>query len=1087
MRPLIAFGLRQHVLMNLLYVGLILASLMAMRDLPVDRYPNLPFGEVHSVVRFPGADATEVERLVTQKLEDALRGMESIEYVRATSTPGQAELFVKFDDDTDYDRLYDQARIRLLSVQNQLPVVDGKPLGIYLNKLDTDAWLPVLQVCMVARDPARPLAPRQLVLLTKDLRDRLERVAGVKRVDIEGERREQFVVELDPAALQRHRITFGEVGTALMQAGVAPPAGTIDTAQGELLFRVDARYRSRSDVMGVLVRRVGDGSLVTVGDLCRQESSGERVLEQGIVITVNGQDSVICKVLKEATSNAIAVKEAVVAVGEAFIADHASDGMALVYTVDSAIRIADYLGVLGSNLLWGLVLVAICLLCFLTWRSALLTISGVVFAVLAAFLYFWLTGSSLNELTVVGLVLVSGMLVGDAIVVIDNIQRHLEEGRPIARAAVDGTAEVFWPVVNSALTTIASFLPLLLMTGSVGDFFGLMPIAVTVALLASIFECMLMLPLHAETFERWLGPERIVRRDDSGTAGYLTRPGMMGWLARRYDRALRWNLAHPWRCLGIVALLFIGSIGVLVQSRYAADWGQRPLLKMAFFPNDASILNVAVRMPPAATLDGTSATLREIEGTLLALGPDRIANASGFAGMLMDAYYKPVWSHQYGFIFAELPPLEQRGADANEILVQVRSRLEAAFEKQGVDLEITQQMDGPPVGMPVTIRIGGSDNGSVERLGRDLKAWLAEQASAGRLKGLIDLNDDSSRHIRQVSFRPHWDRLAQNGVPQRQVLDFIAGAVDGAYVGEFRRSDDDIPIRVRLARELLDDPNRLLQVPVVDEPNGRQVTIGDLASLDVGVTQAALVRRDYQRAITITGNFSADSTLSPANVSDAVRAWFDEHASDYPGAGIAFGGEAESTAKSYASLAQAFALAVFLIFLLLATQFRSYVQPLIILSNVIFSIIGVFLVLGIMGLCILALPEGMVRPERGMFTVQSFIAIVGLTGVVVNDAIVLVDFINHRRAEGLPLIDALLTAGHQRMRAILLTSLTTIAGLFTMAVGFPDFSIAWSPMATCFIAGLTASTFMTLLVVPVLYLLLDRFAFRQARPVVENP
>jgi len=1087
MRPLIAFGVRQHVLMNLLFVGLILASLVAIRDIPVDRYPNLPFGEAHCVVRYPGADASEVERLVTQKLEDALRGMESVEYVRATSVPGQSELFVKFDDDTDYARLYDEARLRLLAVQNQLPTVDGKQLGMHLAKLDTDAWLPVMQVCLVAKDPAKPLAARQLDLLAKDLRDRLEQLPGVKRIDIIGERREQFVVELDQAALQRHRVTYGEVANALAQAGGAPPAGTIDTAQGERLFRVDARYRTRADVMAVLVRRVGDGAQITVGDLCRQEASGERALDEGVLISVNGQESVLCKVLKDKTANAISVKDAVVAAGAAFTADHQADGVSLVYTVDSAVRIHDYLGVLGSNLFWGLVLVTIALLGFLTWRSALLTISGVVFAILASFLYFWLTGASLNELTVVGLVLVLGMLVGDAIVVVDNIQRHLEEGQPITTAAIDGTAEVFWPVVNSALTTIASFLPLLLMTGSVGDFFGLMPIAVTVALVASLIECMLILPLHAVTAEKLLGPEKVIARSESGTAGYLQRPGVVGWLARRYDRALRWNLVHPWSCIGLVGVMFLLTMGILTQSLYANAWGQRPILRMAFFPNDASILNVAVRLPGDATLSSTSRVLRDIEQNLMELGPGRIDNATGFAGMLMDSYYKPVWSHSYGFIFIELPPLDRRTADANVILEEVRKRLESTFEKNGIDLEITQQMDGPPIGMPVTIRVAGRDTVSVEKLSHDLKDFLHNQ-STDRLKGMIDLNDDSSRRLRQVSFHPHWDRLANHGIAQRTALDFIAGAVDGAYVGEFRRSDEDIPVRVRLGRDLLDDPARLLQLPIVDEPGGRQVTVGDVASVETGWTAAALVRRDYQRAVTITGNFTADAALSPTDVTSAVQDWYGERQGQYPGASLAFGGEAESTAKSYRSLAQAFALSVFLIFLLLATQFRSYTQPLIILSNVVFAFIGVFLVLGIVGICLLAFPEGVVRPERGMFTVQSFIAIVGLTGVVVNDAIVLVDFINTRRREGLPLIEALMTAGHQRMRAILLTSITTIAGLLTMALGIPEFSIAWSPLATCFIAGLMASTFLTLLVVPVLYLLLDRLTPTRWRSVEsENP
>ena len=1000
--------------------------------------------------------------------------MDQLEYVRTTSTPGQSELFLKFDDDTDYDYLFDQARFRLLAVQNQMPVVNGKPLSIRMEKMEADAWLPVLQMSLIASNTARPIADRQLLLLAKDLRDRLETVPGVKRISLDGSRPEQFIVELDQKQLERNRVTYSDVVLALTNAGVSPPAGTIDTSEGERLFRVDARYRTRDDVMSVLVRRDGDGSLVTVGDLCHQAQSGEQAIEQGLIITTNGHRALMCKVLKEARASTIKVKAQVQVVADAFLAEHRESGLELIYSADSAVRIGDFIGVLTGNLIGGMILVTVALLLFLTWRTALLTLSGVVFAVMVAFLYFWLTGNSLNELTVVGLVLVSGMLVGDAVVVVDNIQRHLEEGKNITDAVVDGTAEVFWGVVNAALTTVASFLPLLMMTGIVGDFFSLLPIAVTVALLGSLFECMLMLPLHAVTLDRLLGPEKIIASRLSGSDSYLRRPGIVGYLARVYDRMLRWNLRHPFQVIMYVSLMFIATMGVLIQSRYAPEWGQRPILKLAFFPSDASILNVAVRMPPQTTQEQTSAVLIAIEKALVDMGPGKIANANGLAGMLMDSYYKPVWGHQYGFIFIELPSLDKRLADSSEILTEVRKSLEATFERDGVSLEINQQSDGPPVGLPVTIRVSGRNTLSVEALARDLKQELLDLASKPRLQGLIDLNDDASRSIQQISFTPQWTALSQHNLSQKQVMDFIAGAVDGAYVGEFRLSDDDIPLRVRLDRRLLDDPSGLLHVPIINEANGRQVHVGDIVNIKAELAPASLVRRDFQRTVTITGNFTENTPLSPSHVNDVASAWVKEHAGKYPGASIAFGGESESTNKSYASLMQALLLAIFIIYLLLATQFRSYTQPILILSNVIFAFIGVFLALGILGIGLMALPEGLLRPERGVFTVQSFIAIVGLTGVVVNDAIVLIDFINRRRFEGLSLHQALVTAGHQRMRAILLTSITTIAGLLTMAIGIPEFSIAWSPLATCFIAGLTMSTIMTLLVVPVMYLLLER-------------
>jgi multidrug efflux pump subunit AcrB len=1085
MRPLIVFSLRQHVLMNLIFIGLILTSLVGINQIPVDRYPNFPVGEAHALVSYPGATAAEVERLVTQKLEEALRGMESIEFVRTTTVAGQGELFIKFDDDTDYEQLYDRARSRLFAVQNQMPTIDGKPLAIHVAKLEVDAWVPVMQMSLIAKNQQKPLTQREATELAKALRDQLELIPGVKRIQIDGDQPEHFIVELDQKKLERHRLSYAEVVQALSLAGGAPPAGTIDTLAGERLFHVAARYQTLDDIRHVIVRRDGDGTHITVGQLIREERTGPETVSQGVMISSNGRPAIMCKVLKESTANTLTIKREVVKVGEQFMREYAHKDIELIYSADSAVRIDDYIGVLVGNLIGGAILVAAALLLFLSWRSALLTLSGVLFAILVALLYFWWSGSSLNELTVVGLVLVSGMLVGDAVVVIDNIQRHREEGKNITDAVIDGTNEVFWPVINAALTTVASFLPLLLMTGVVGDFFGLLPIAVTVALLGSLFECMLMLPQHVISLEKMLGPEKLPAKQLVTAGDYLGRPGVVGWLARWYDRVLLWNLRHPVKSMLGLFLLFLVAVGVLVQSRYATEIGQKPLLKMIFFPNDASILNVALRMPPDTTKEQTSTMVRTMETALVNLGAGKIANTNGFTGMIMDAYYKPVWSHQYGFIFIELPELKKRSVDAQAILDEVRQLLEQQFEKNGVQLEITQQLDGPPVGLPVTIRVSGRGDAEVAAAARALREHLQIQAQ-NKLKGLIDVYDDASQQIQQISYVPRWSDLAHYGVTQKQTLDFIAGAVEGAYVGDFRRSDDDIPIRVRLDRRLIDDPSRLLQVPIINEAQGRQVFIGDVVSLESQLVPASLVRRDFQRAVTITGNFAVDSPLSPAHVTDDVQAWFKEQHSKFPGVAIHFGGEAESTGKSYRSLMQAFFLSLFIIYLLLATQFRSYVQPLLILSNVIFAFIGVFIALGIMGLGIMAFPDGMIRPERGMFTVQSFIALVGLTGVVVNDAIVLIDFINIRRAEGRPLFEALRMAGHQRMRAILLTSITTIAGLLTMAIGIPEFSIAWSPLATCFIAGLTMSTFMTLLVVPVMYLILERLKGNR-EPMQEVP
>jgi multidrug efflux pump subunit AcrB len=599
---------------------------------------------------------------------------------------------------------------------------------------------------------------------------------------------------------------------------------------------------------------------------------------------------------------------------------------------------------------------------------------------------------------------------------------------------------------------------------------------------------MLLLPLHVVDFEHWFGPEKLRAKLDvsQGEQTYLHRPGIVGKMAHFYDRALRWTLDRPLLSLGVTALLLVLAVGVLLQSRFAPDLGQRPILKMAFFPDDASIINVAVRMPEQTPLSATSTLMEHIEADLMARPGKELMSATGYAGMLMDDSYKAVFGHHLGFIFVELPLGENpSGRTPKEVLATLRTELENRYEKDGVQLEVKFQKDGPPTGLPVNIRVAGTDDLAVARLARDLKAFLTVQASS-HLQGVIDLQDDASDHLHQISFHADWARLTQAGVSQTQALTFAAGATDGLYVGDLRRSDEDIPVRVRISRRSLDDPTALLNLPVVDGANGRLVRLADLGTLTADLAPARLVRRDFQRTITVSGNLRDDAIIGSANVNDAVLAWYRARATDYSGASIAFGGEAESTGKSYRSLFLAFGVSVLLIYGLLATQFQSYLQPLLILSNVLFGFIGVVLGQAILGGATLLLPEGFVRPERSMFTVQSFIAIVGLTGIVVNDAIILIDFVNNRRRAGLAPRPALITAAHQRMRAMIMTSVTTIAGLLPMAIGIPSFSVAWSPMATCFVAGVIVSTTMTLLVVPVLYEQLERLLARWGRKPREH-
>lgn len=1070
MRRLIAFLIRQRVFFNIAFIGTMLyAALVAIPGLPVDRYPNFPLGEAEIQVEWPGASAEDVENQVTRIIENAIReDMSDIEFVRSTSRQGQAYINVKFIDDSDYPTLFDDLRARVMASQNRLPSVNGDPIVPSVTEVETDTWLPVVIVSLIDAEGGPVVDNRARSLLATELRARIEIIPGVRKVIILGEQQQQMMVSLDPSRLEAAGITYADVAGALANGGLALPAGRVTTPMGQRTVRVDARYRDRNDLTEVVVRRDGDGNFITVGDLIDPAATGIRRVPGTLLTSSRTSDAINLYVIKDISANAATVKQGTVDTVEVFLGDHAESGIDATYNLDSTIKINDSIGVLQWSLVQGVVLVGIALLFFLTRRSAILASGGILFSFIGTLVLFHLFGYSLNTITLLGFVLTVGIIVDDAIVVIENIQRHREEGKTLKQAAIDGTAEVILPVIAATLTTIGSFMPLLLMTGTTGDFFSLIPIAVTCALAISLIECLILLPIHALDFETLLGPERIKLRRE-GPDEWLQQTGVMGRISRLYDRLLHWHLAHPWRAVGIATLLFLLAIGVMVQSLNANAWGMKPLLREKFFPEDSSVFQASVIMPAGTPLEASDSVVRELQGVLLEQGPGQFRTTTGIAGFYIDDTYKPVWGNQHATAFAELPAVSERDFDDPYAhLEATRQLVNEHFADRNLTIEIIPQKDSPPTGPPITVRVGGINETSVLALADDLLAWMRDQQYAA-LSGAIDLRHDREQFDTVLDFRPDLRALAEYGLTPEIAQQFIAGAIDGSYIGDFRRQDGDIPTRVRLSPSATASPEALAGLPVIFTPEGAAVRFADIGRMSTAIEPSNLVRRDFQRTVTITGNLAEDTTLTAGDVIREVQTWYDSNNLTYPGASIAFGGEAESTGKSYASLLIAFGVSMCLIYLILATQFRSYLQPLLIMSNVIFSFTGVLLVMGLIGAVLMIAPEGLVRPERAMLTVQTFIAIIALTGLVVNDAIVLIDFINQRRREGLPLRLAIITASHQRMRPIMLTTITTIFGLLAMAIGIPRFAIEWSPMATCFIAGLSLSTVMTLLLVPMLY------------------
>ena len=1053
MKALVRFSLKQVVFFNLVFAVLMAVGAWALLALPVERYPEVNFGKVVITTIYPGASPQDMEALVTDKIEDALEDLEDVEFIRSKSYAQRSSIMVKFVDDSDYEALYDELRFKVLNIADELP--DGADPPTF-NMLQVSDWLPVVSVNI-----AGPRSNRSLTLMAEQMKIPLRRIPGVKEVKLQGEYEREFHVLLDPARMTALGVTFDQAAEALQSANTSIPAGDFTNGSGEFLVRVDERFRTRAEVMAVVVRSDADGSFVTVGDVADDARLSHR--RPSVISSVDGRDCVTLQVLKSPQGNALDIAEQVRAVVDRFAPLLEREDVAIVLTQDSTSYIKESMRTLGSNMLLGMVLVAAIIWYFMGLRNAGLTTIGIPFSFLVTMVFMHLTGNSLNEVTLFSFVLMSGIIVDDAIVVVENIYRHVQKGKPMREAVIDGTAQVMLPVVAATSTTVAAFLPMLMMSGSTGEFFALIPKAVAFSIAASLIECLFILPIH---YMHWgPRPDAQAREDDGGDAPREADNLLMRWLRRGVEPLIRLTLRF--RVLSLVTVLtaFVLAMAVFVLS----FTGKAQLIRIKFFPDDYKLYYAILEGPSTATIEQTSRRLKDMSAFIAADGPHVARSAAGFAGYYLNEDYEPVFGGNLGHVLVTLPDKDMQDFPDNpdndpvRHLEVMRARLAERFAGQGWDLKVRAEKDGPPAGKDVNVRVLGPNHASVHALARAVMDFLdRDPAMAGNLE---QLDDDLGRPSRVYRMAVREDRAAEFGIGAGRAAGLAAAVLDGRYIGKFRLSDEEVDLKLKVDPAALHSPGDALRIPVAEHYSG-PVRLGDVVTPTAYTEPDMLNRYQGQRAVTVTANIAPGASVTGPAVVRLVSGFYEAHKAEYPGAAIAFGGEHEDTRRSYTSLGYAFGVAVLVMYLILATQFGSYLQPLIILSAVVFSLIGV-----IVGKVV----------TQSLFTVNSFIAVVGVTGVVVNDSLVLIDFINRKYRAGLPRREAIAEGIRIRLRPIVLTTLTTTLGLLPMALGIPSYSLVWGTMASTFVTGLCTATFLTLFIVPVEWDLLEGLAARIAR------
>jgi multidrug efflux pump subunit AcrB len=682
----------------------------------------------------------------------------------------------------------------------------------------------------------------------------------------------------------------------------------------------------------------------------------------------------------------------------------------------------------------GIIFVIIALLFFLSPRVAFVTAIGIPIAFMMTFSAMWILGMNINLISLFGLILVLGMLVDDAIVVSENVFRHIENGVPFKKAAVVGTREVWKAVTSTVLTTIAAFLPLMFMTGIMGKFVWSIPMVVILALTASLLEAFFILPSHLAEMGR-------IPKTNVFKILHIKRP-------KHWIKTLTvWYTKVLGRALGRRYLVSGGVVVLLIGSFVAA----KLFLPVVLFPaRGIDLFFIRAKLPVGTPLEVTEEKFKTLENLVSSIPNDELDDYVTQLGIVQNDPDDPFTerSTHVGQIAVYLTPSADRERETKDIISDLREKGKeiTGFEEINYD----EVIPGPPVGKPIAVRIRGDDSEKIDKLSEKVKDFL------GTVSGVKDIKDDYDIGKSEWRVVVNEENATKAGLTVGDVASAVRNAFGGGIATTIKKSDEEIDVRVRFPYGVKYDETKLFDVDIKNR-YGNLVPLKMVASFIEKPGVSAIKHLDRRRVVTVSANVNQDVTTS-LEVSQKLAKHFKDFQNQHPGYTISFGGEYEETEKSMQSLFKAFALAVILIFLILATNFKSLVQPVIVMMAIPFGFIGVIIAFFVHGepLSFLAL-----------------LGVVGLSGVVVNSSIILMDFINKKRAEGEERRQAIIEAGALRIRPVLITAATTVVGLLPVAYGLWGSDPILIPAALALMWGIIFATGLTLIVIPCFYAIVD--------------
>lgn len=1010
-------SIRRPVFATVLMLALVTLGAFSYRRLAVDLFPDIEIPIASVLTEYPGASPEAVEREVTRKIEEAVNPIAGVRHVYSTSYEGLSNVMIEFELEVRINEASQEVRSKIAAIRNELPETIEEPV---IQKLDFGSF-PILSLAV----RSETLSPRDLTTLAdRRIKRRLENISGVGKAKLVGASSREVRVLVDPVRLEALGMGVDEVLAGLGSENVNTPLGRMNRDGTEMPLRISGKPEDVRGFRTMVIAQRG-GHPITLGEVAEIVDGVE---EERSLALVDGVPAVAIDILKQSKANTVQVSDEVTREVDRLRGELPA-GVEIAVVRDASYFIRESLRDVQTTLVLGGLLTILIVFCFLnSWRSTVITGLTLPISVVSAFIAMHFLGMTLNMMTLMALSLAIGLLIDDAIVVRENIVRHLERGEDHFTAAREGTSEIGLAVLATTASVVAVFVPVAFMKGIIGRFFFQFGLTVAFAVAVSLFVSFTLDPMLSS---RWVDPDIERKGRRHLLARILDR--FNGWFERTadgYRAVVGWALDRRWTVFAIAGAAFAAGLVVFAT------------LESEFMPSyDHGEFVVRFRAAPDASIDETKGRIREVLDVVRGF-PEIERTYATIGARDQDTV-------RDAMVYVKLKGRSERERDQRRLMHAMRERLRTV---PGIVLSIEEDPD--QMQKPFMAVVRGEEIPLLKRYSAALKEELY------RVPGIVDLDVTMEQDLPEYRLRVDREKASTLGLGTMPLVRTIGALVGGRVVTTYEDEEGEaVDVRVRLPEPLRQDirnvENLKLAVPVPGGPPAL-VGVGDLVAAERTVSPSEIARQDLMRQVVVSANLDGLPLGTAGSRAMEIAGRMDLA----PGYRIALSGDTEIMVESFGYLGEALFLAVIFVYLILAAQFESFIDPLAIMLSLPLSIVGM---------------AGMLLATGDTLNIMSLIGLILLMGLVTKNAILLIDFTKVLRRRGVPRREALITAGRTRLRPILMTTLAMIFGMLPLALGIGEGAEFRAPMARAVVGGLVTSTLLTLLVVPVVYTALEDF------------